>query len=193
MVPLNRSFGALLLAAVLAATLAGCGGAPSPTAQAIPASPTPSLEAYPPPFTPTPASFVEEGYPVPSEAPPILQLPDSLELPTPSPEAGVVTGQLLTPGPGGEPYIGALFLAHTIETEQAGYPPIVAFSDSTDPRALQDKTGRFLFAEVPPGTYALVIWSPVASTVVVDPETDDYLLFEVEAGKVKDLGVVPIP
>jgi hypothetical protein len=185
----------ILLAALL---LAGCGQldpapvepAPAQTEAAAP----PAVEAYPAGATPTPFDYnQDEGYPAPETSAPPEQLPESLEIPEPAGDRGAVTGQLLTPGPGGNPYIGALYLASTIQSDQEGFPPIVAFSDQTDPVAVQDQTGRFLFSDVPPGTYALVIWNPVASTVIEEPGTNDYMVFEVKAGEVTDLGVIGIP
>lgn len=185
----------ILLATLL---LAGCGQlepAPVETApsQAEAESP-PALEAYPAATTPTLFDYSQdEGYPAPETRAAPEELPESLEVPEPADGRGVVTGQLLTPGPGGTPYIGALYLANTIPSDQQGFPPIIAFSDQTDPLAVQDRTGRFLFSDVPPGTYALVIWNPVASTVIEEPGTNDYMLFEVTAGEVIDLGVIGIP
>lgn len=138
-------------------------------------------------YTPDP------GYPSPMVTPFFADLPESLEIPEPSSDTGVITGQLLTPGPGGEPYYATLYLAQTIEASEAGYPPIISFSENENPVAQQDKSGRFLFINVPPGEYALAIWSPISSTVIQDPDTGDYLVFEVKAGEITDLGVISIP
>jgi hypothetical protein len=158
--------------------------------------PTQLFEGYPAEGFATSTPFIytqDEGYPVPENTPSFVELPDELSIPTPESDKGIVAGQLLNPGPGGEPYFASLYLARTIDTDKAGYPPIIAFSEIEDPLASQDKTGRFLFEGIEPGTYALAIWTPIASTIIQDPETGDYMLVEVRAGEVLELGVIGIP
>ena len=70
---------------------------------------------------------------------------------------------------------------------------MIAFSESDAPNSIQDNEGHFLFVNISPGTYALALWSPVASTIIQDPDTQLYLIFEVRAGEVTDLGVIGIP
>jgi hypothetical protein len=138
-------------------------------------------------YTPDP------GYPSPLVTPFFADLPESLEIPEPSSDTGIIIGQLLTPGPGGQPYYATLYLAQTIEASEEGYPPIISFSEAENPVAQQDKSGKFLFVDISPGEYALAIWSPISSTIVQDPDTGDYLVFEVKAGEITDLGVISIP
>jgi len=150
----------------------------------------PEATELPSPSVPTPRVAVMES---PLEMPEATELP-SPPVPTPCAGFGAVVGQLLTPGPGGEPYLATLYLGRAVPPSQPDYPPVIAFSEDTHPQAVQDAdTGVFVFTDVLPGTYALVIWTPVANTVVQDPETEATLLFEVTAGEISDLGVVPIP
>jgi hypothetical protein len=188
----------LILAAAL--LLSGCGQM-DPAPVEISTTPTPAEISEPPadagyPAGPSPTPFdytQDEGYPAPQVSSPTAELPEVLEIPEPGEDSGIVTGQLLSPGPGGTPYIGALYLANTIPSDQEGFPPIVSLSDQTDPLAVQDQTGRFLFTEITPGTYALVLWNPVASTVIEEPGTNEYMIFEVQPGEVTDLGIIGIP
>lgn len=154
------------------------------------------VEGYPigSPATSTPFDYTQdEGYPVPEFTPDVESLPDELAIPTPQSSSGVITGQLLSPGPGGEPYYTTLYLADTISSDQEGYPPMVAFSEQDSPVADQDKMGYFVFVDVPPGLYALAVWSPITSTIIQEPDSPDYLLVEVEAGETTDLGIIGIP
>lgn len=160
--------------------------------------PTTLSAAYPYPYPVSEATSSIDysggpGYPVPETTPYFSTLPDALIIPTPEAGKGNVIGQALSPGPGGEPYYGSLYLARTIDSDKQGFPPIVAFSEATDPNAVQDKTGKFLFANVEPGTYALLIWSPVAGTVIQKPDSEDYLLLTVKEGETLDLGIIGIP
>jgi hypothetical protein len=135
----------------------------------------------------------DQGYPEPAITPFFANLPDALTIPDPKADLGIVIGQLLTPGPGGEPYYTTLYLARTIESDQGDMPPIIAFSESEDPVSTQDKAGAFMFVDVPPGKYALAIWSPLTSTIIQSPDSEDYLVFEVKAGETTDLGIIAIP
>lgn len=116
-------------------------------------------------------------------------------VPTPTQKTGVVTGQLLTPGPGGQPYIATLYLATFVYPQgNAEAPPLIAFSEETSLQGVQDPaTGRFYFADVPPGKYAIIIWTPVVSMPLRDAESNTEITFEVKAGEVTDLGVIAIP
>jgi hypothetical protein len=152
--------------------------------EGYPAGPTPTLFDY---------SSDDVGYPAPETTPFYSDYPDQLEIPTPEADTGIVTGQLLTPGPGGEPYYSTVLLADTIPADQEGYPPMIGFSEQDSPSAVQDKLGVFLFVDVPPGLYALALWSPISSTIIQEPDSPDYMLIEVKAGETTDLGIVSIP
>ena len=144
--------------------------------------------------TSTPVDYtLNEGYPAPETTPFFATILDQLTIPTPEIDKGIIHGQLLTTDPEGEPCYATIYLARTIQSDQEGYPPIVTFSEDEDPSAVQDKGGRFLFINIPPGIYALAIWSPVSNIIIVDPDTQDYMLIEVRAGEITDLGVISIP
>lgn len=193
-----RSFSSILsLVSIILLFLVGCSNPTSTPTETEVVPETPQIPVgYPYPYPVVEVTEIytpDPGYPPPLVTPFFANLPESLEIPEPSPDLGVIVGQLLTPGPGGEPYYATLYLAQTIEASEAGYPPIISFSENQDPVAQQDKSGRFLFVNIPPGEYALAIWSPISSTVIQDPETGDYLVFEVKAGEITDLGVISIP
>nr|WP_290667138.1 hypothetical protein [Ardenticatena sp.] len=116
-------------------------------------------------------------------------------VPTPTDDAGVVVGQLLTPGPGGRPYIATLYLATFVHPQgNADAPPLISFSEETSLKGVQDPTtGRFYFENVPPGKYAIIIWTPVVSMPLRDADSNTEITFEVKAGEVTDLGVIAIP
>ena len=183
----------LFLFTLIAGLLASACGPATLTPTAALEVPAPVAEGYPSLPTSTPFDYTNDGYPEPESTPYFLELPETIAIPTPGEATGVLIGQLLTPGPGGEPYYGTLYLARTIHTDQEGMPPIVAFSEGVDPVAEQDRTGRFVINDIEPGIYALVIWMPIASTVISDLETGDYRMFEVKAGEVTDVGVIGIP
>jgi hypothetical protein len=92
------------------------------------------------------------------------------------------------------PYLAEIYLGNAIQADQPDFEPIISFSQETDPKAIQDQgSGEFVFAPIMPGTYALVLWTPVGSTVLREPNSDRFLLFVVEAGETLDVGTIVIP
>jgi len=115
--------------------------------------------------------------------------------PTPTSQTGVVTGQLLTPGPGGKPYIATLYLGTFLypENDPDG-SPLITFSEQTSLQGVQDQqTGHFYFANVTPGKYTIIIWTPVMSMPLRDAKTRTEITFEVKAGEITNLGIIAIP
>lgn len=181
----------LLFIIILATGLSACSSEATLEAQPIPTRDS----AYPPPAATSAVSNAldMESYPAPTQASGQTAATGTpLAIPEPEDQTGVVVGKLLTQGENGEPYLATLYLARTVDADQEGFPPLIAFSEETDPRAVQDSSGQFVFSEVPPGTYALIIWTPVTSNVIEETDSDEYLLFEVKAGEVTDLGIIPI-
>lgn len=197
MATINKTIFLSLL--ILALFTAACQGETTPQATQPPSSspaqslPGPEGYPYPGPVVPTQVSNAyDDSYPAPEYTPVAIQLPESLVIPEPGNDTGIVVGQLVS-GADQTPFLGALYLARTITADKADQPRIVAFSDSTDPLAVQDQGGHFLFVDITPGVYALVIWNPVTSTVIQDEETKEYKLIDVKAGEVTDLGTIPLP
>jgi hypothetical protein len=176
--------------------LTGCGGKDSTSTPSITVMVNnPTQPAYPYPSENT-VPTVKSEYPAPVTGTGVVETPSyqvtNLVIPTPSPENGVVTGQLLVGGEGGVPYISTLYLAETVPPSTPGYPPLIAFSEKSDQLGIQDvETGRFLFTNVPPGEYAIIVWNPFGGNPLTD-EKGDSIIFTVNAGEVKDLGVIPI-
>ena len=61
------------------------------------------------------------------------------------------------------------------------------------PRTVADKYGRFVFADVPPGHYVIIIWNPLNSIMARDPATGKPLQILLEAGQTVDVGVLTEP
>lgn len=61
-----------------------------------------------------------------------------------------------------------LFLGEVIETTDPNRP-IVGLDTTEAPKAILDpNTGAFVFYDVPPGRYALVIWQPLGAPILVE-------------------------
>jgi len=116
------------------------------------------------------------------------------EIPSPSPDSGVVTGILLQPGEKKDPYLAEIYLGRAIEAQQPGFDPIIGFSRETDPVAVQNQeTGEFYFSDIPPGKYGLIIWNPINSYIFKNEKNEGFLILEVEAGSISDLGELRMP
>ena len=187
---------------IVALFITGCGTQKTPTVNVVvetPKSPVASVNPYPYALEPTPATSVDQAYPGPStgqQGPEAAYTPEyhvtNLVVPTPSSGKGVVTGRLLIGGEEGHPYLATLYLASTIPPSTPDYPPMISYSEENDPIAVQDvNTGRFLFSDVAPGQYAIIIWSPLGGFPLVDKEGAS-VIFTVSADEVKDLGILPI-
>lgn len=58
---------------------------------------------------------------------------------------------------------------------------------------LSHEKGYFVFADVPPDTYGLVIVCPTGSFLLGDPDTGGDFLITVKSGEQLDLGLLHIP
>jgi len=183
-------------------TTVSCGNAAQPT------NPTngtpveqqtqqPADSSYPYPITEVNIPIVvDEGYPGPKEVTTALNpflVNGTLEIPAPAEGKAVVKGQALTPGEGGTPYVGEIYLAPTVSSNDPSAPPLISFSPETDPRGTQDNNGNIVFTNIAPGQYAIVIYSLGGTVIISDPVSGDTFLFEVAAGETKDIGVIAVP
>lgn len=110
-----------------------------------------------------------------------------LSIPTPTSETGVVTGVILLAGNPPLPAkaivaLGDILLGSTGDRLLASYDRL------TDPYMLVDANGRFFFADILPGEYALIYDRIADSLLLRDPATGEDLIITVEAGQTVDLG-----
>jgi hypothetical protein len=89
--------------------------------------------------------------------------------------------------------LGELFLAKAVPTSQPDVD-LLELDEENSPRALLDRaTGEFLFTDVEPGKYGLIVWEPMSSGAVNDPETGETLFVELDADETVDLGRLTFP
>jgi hypothetical protein len=99
---------------------------------------------------------------------------------------GTVTGVLSTDSPENPPegipvYLGEVLLAN-------GTPAMASLDKQTAPKTLLGSDGRFVFINVPPGTYSLIVDMVIRTVIVLDPATGGDILIEVKEGETVDLG-----
>jgi hypothetical protein len=203
----NRHYLLALSLLVLAVFLSGCGNEPTiapisvpttilesplaePTAsQTLLAQPSPmeSPPAYPPPTEALP------GYPAPPESPPSSAAPSTLEIPTPSPGKGVVIGEVVDSQTQQAPFEVILYLGGMIQMDNG--IPVVRLDRETAPFAIPVQDGRFAIADVEPGEYGVIVFSPDGSFMADNPDGSGSLVVKVTPGETVDVGriVVTIP
>ena len=123
-----------------------------------------------------------------------IQMMTILNIPKPSPGTGVVIGQLLAIDIDGKarPYLSVLYLGHILrESNDKNTAFLIYFSEETDIKGIQDpKTGYFYFYDVPPGEYGIILWTPVGSMPLYNPETQEYIIFTLKPQEIINLGTI---
>lgn len=208
-------FGVLTLS-VLLFVLVGCAGeTPEPAADTTPGAetePTTANDAYPAAADDAYPAASDEAYPAASDtdaypattdaypspeadaSAPDAELSATAEpfiVPTPSSgEVGNVTGKLLrlTDDGGTEPFTPAILYLGTILTSSEGIEGLVELDKQIAPRAEPDAAGNFVFVDVEPGRYGLMLDTPRAALLLKQPDGESDLIVEVVGGEVTDLG-----
>lgn len=153
---------------------------------------TPDVQAYPGPVTP-PANVDFGSYPgpeVPERVEPGSHLPDGpLTVPSAKADTGVVHGRLIADAEMQRVlFAGDIYLAPVVYMEGEIRVPFLSLDVSRDPKAtLRNRDNEFVVVDVPPGEYGVVIHMP-ESAVVVSDEEFGFLIVEIAAGAVTDLG-----
>ncbi len=202
----------MLLIVITVVALSACNAKNAPETPAetmVVQLPVVSGNAYPLDATPASAASASEsgtseqssenaGYPGPDtgsqndalSANP-ANLVDELVLPSPVDGKAVITGQLLIAGENNAPYITTLYLASVTPVSVPGAAPLINFS-RTNPAAIQEiETGRFVFGNVIPGQYTIVVWAPGQSFFLTNADGSNFI-FEVKENEIKDVGVISI-
>jgi hypothetical protein len=180
----------LLLFCLLVILLSSCSQTPesTPTLTSLPPA-----SGYPVPYDPS----QDTTYPGPAFLTPVSpdtpNLSDTLDIPKPSVDSAIIYGQLSAKDGAGRAYLaGDVYLAPVIYSEGEMQIPFVSLDVDNDPKASQrTKDQQFLFVDVPPGVYGIVIHTPVSDYVVLD-DVEGFRYVDINAGDVIDLGVILI-
>jgi hypothetical protein len=157
--------------------------------ETIPASPATRDSAYP-------GQATDDAYP--GQTQPVMpegafsELPDpDRNIPAPSPDGGSIGGFLVRMEGGG--YLPVtprnLYLGRVLSDDQ-GRQSVISRSAQSQ-RAELLPTGVFIFNNVEPGTYGLIVDIAVSEFPILD-ENQQPLLLEVQAGQAIDLGAVMV-
>jgi hypothetical protein len=104
----------------------------------------------------------------------------------------VVFGEVNTTGDTSGLNISNLFLTPLTSAGNTEDLSAVTYVEGTDPSATLDNgTGQFIFADVNPGQYALMIWTSMKAYPLGD-NLGKTIIFTVGPDETKDLGVITV-
>lgn len=169
--------------------------APEPTtAPATPdaAYPGPATDGYPAP------SANSTAYPEPQPEPTMPVSTEPLVVPAPSSnQVGVVTGTILRITESGqqEPFTGGVIYLGPVLAADTGDEVMVAVDKNTAPQSAFNIFGEFVFVDVPPGRYGLMVDVVQGTVLLNDPSgaNNGDLIIEVVGGDTIDLGELAYP
>ena len=123
-----------------------------------------------------------------------MELPDDINIPTPSQQTAVIYGTLLSLSQDSSPYIApSLFLGNILTSEDNNNIFLGSVSIESDPMAQQASNGKFVFTDIQPGKYGLFIWTPVSAFIVKNETDAQSVIIDVEPGEIYNLGTIYMP
>jgi hypothetical protein len=167
----------------------------APGATSTPETTDTAAEPYPDPGAAAADTSIEEAYPGAGPSAPEPQPTVVFVIPTPTSQGGVIHGTMhdFTTGEAFDPVSARginVYLAEIITSER-GLSEFATLDTSTAPTSGLDSEGAFVFSDVEPGRYAIVIDTPVAQRMTqVAPDTEEDVLVTVESGEAVDVGTV---
>jgi len=82
-----------------------------------------------------------------------------------------------------------LYLAPTVR-DSTGKEVLFGFERTSPLKIVTDNEGRFVFSNVPPGNYGLVVDKIIASYLLLKPDSEEALLIQVSGGQEANLGIL---
>lgn len=114
-----------------------------------------------------------------------------LEIPEPAADSATVSGIIIDITTQRAPFESDLYLGIAQETNKG--LPVVTLDREQAPVTTPLKNGQFVFTDVPPGTYGIVLFNPDISFLLDDPnEPERSMMITIQAGQVVDLGVLQV-
>jgi hypothetical protein len=117
----------------------------------------------------------------------------TLAVPTPAGTTAVIHGTIRSNGSNKAPE-AIFYLAINSTANAKDVPAILAFSNQNSPRAEVTDAGEFVFRNVEPGQYAMMLWFPSKEPYFVPAANgEDYWWVNAGAGEVLEMGEVNVP
>lgn len=108
----------------------------------------------------------------------------------PAPGTGNVRGKFIADTPAARVFMaGEVYLGPVVFSEGKVSLPFISLNVGADPKAVaRTEDGEFVFENVKPGYYGIVLYTPVSQYLAPDGHGRDVLYIEVEAGQILELG-----
>lgn len=114
--------------------------------------------------------------------------PNTFTSPVPSSDRVSITGVLLQNTNSPVSVSDAILYLGSIHLDANGVPMLAGLDKQIAPRTRTDQSGRFVFADVPPGTYVLILDRIHETFLLNDPTSGKDFLIRSQAGQILDLG-----
>lgn len=114
---------------------------------------------------------------------------------TPAPGKGNVIGAIIRAPRGVEPYPMAdtkLYLAEMLRNAQGELAGLAGVDEERAPFTWTDAKGQFVFTDIEPGHYALIIKHPITLVLAHDDPSNRDIVAEVVADQIQDLGAIQV-
>ncbi len=138
------------------------------------------------------ACDVNTSPPAPNAAP--TDLPLITIVPTPSkPNTATVTGYLLEKPQSPQPAAGAILYLASLVNGADGKPALASLDRASPLRTQSDREGRFVFVDVPPQKYTLILDRITVAYMLNSPKDNSDMFIEPQSNQVLDLGKLTYP
>lgn len=117
----------------------------------------------------------------------------TLSVPTPAETTAVIHGTIISKETNKAPE-AIFYLAANSTANTKDAPAVLAFSNQNSPRAEVTDVGEFVFRNVEPGQYAMMLWFPSKEPFFIHAlDGQDYMWVNAKAGDMLELGEVIVP
>ncbi len=145
-----------------------------------------SPTAYPPTGIQPSTGETTGAYPAPPE--PTTYVIETI--PTPQGDMSTVTGYILKNKTSPTPPGTVLLALGKVIIGPDGMPMVARFDRDEAPHTLTDINGRFVFTDVPPGQYTLIVDRISDAFMLKHPDTGEDFIITASAGEIVDLGEI---
>lgn len=112
-------------------------------------------------------------------------------IPTPLPGKAVICGRLHLTTP--TVLVGELYLGQAVPTTDPNIE-LISLDEQNAPKAQIDReTWEFIFTNVDPGRYGIIVWEPTNSSPIDDPKTGETLFIDVSPNSTINVGTLYFP
>lgn len=144
----------------------------------------PTVQLGEPGYPPPPVIPTKPGYPEPN-ADQVAEIDATPgPIPQPSSTTGVIVGTIKV---NNEPVPNLTVYLAEVLTDDVGIERVASYDRINSPRAFTNETGQFVFSNIEPGKYGLVLDTVISAYLLHKPQEETALIIAVEAGQQTDV------